>query len=156
VRSSLHLDFLNYHALHRLPSLNLGKVSLGFLIVIHRELDLLKVSFLLLWLLRGLLMVVLNVIKHCEVLASASLSLVDGLRFISAAACSNLAIRCMPLMAGIKGSRGARNASLDDPGACQVALYSIHIDIATMPRGRSLSVDVIGSMSISTHSFFHP
>lgn len=151
----MHLDFLNYHALHRLPSLNLGKVSLGFLIVIHRELDLLKVSFLL-WLLRGLLMVVLNVIKHCEVLASASLSLVDRLRFISAAACSNLPIRCMPLMAGIKGSRGARNASLDDPGACQVALYSIHIDIATVPRGRSLSVDVIGSMSISAHSLFHP
>ena len=102
MRSSLHLDFLNYHTLRRLPSFNLGKVSLGLLVVIHRELDLLKVSFLL-WLLRGLLMVLLNVIKHCEVLASASLSLVGQLRLTSAAARSNLAIIRMPLMAGIKG-----------------------------------------------------
>jgi len=101
MRSSLHLYLLNYHTLRRLSSLNLGEEGLGFLVVIHRELDLFKVSFLLL--LRGLQIVVLNVIKHCEVLASASLSLASRLGLTSAAARSNLAIVRMPLMAGIKG-----------------------------------------------------
>ena len=118
MRSSLHLDLLNDHTLLMLPGINLGKVSLGFLIVVHRELDLFEISFLLLLLLRRLLMVVLDVIKNCEVLASSSLSLVSRLRLASAAARSNLSIVRMPLMVCMKRRRRTRNASLDDPGAC--------------------------------------
>jgi hypothetical protein len=136
------------------PGINLGKVSLGFFIVFHRELDLFEISFLLLLLLRRLLMVVLDVIKNCEVLASSSLSLVSRLRLASAAARSNLSIVRMPLMVCMKRRRRTRNASLDDSGACQVALDSIHIDITTVRWGRSLSVDVIGPVSISAHALF--
>ena len=100
--SSLHLDLLIYHTLRLLSGLNLGKVSLGFLIVVHRELDLFEISFLLLLLLRRLLMVLLDVIKHCEVLPSSSLSLVGRLRLTSAAACSNLSIVRMLLMVCMK------------------------------------------------------
>ena len=156
VRSSLHLDLLNYHTLGRLPSINLGKVSLGFLVVIHRELDLFKISFLLLLLLRRLLMVVLNVIKHCEVLASPFLSLFGWLRFANVAASSNFPIFPLPLMICMKRRRRTRYASLDDPGACHVALDSIHINIATLNWGRRLSVDVIGAVIISAHTLFQP
>ena len=118
MRSSFHLDFLNYHTLRRIPGVNLGKVSLGFLVVLNRELDLFKISLLLMVLLRRLLIVLLDVIKNCEVLASPSLSLISRLRLASAAASSNLCIVRMPLMVGMKRSRRTRNASLDDSGAC--------------------------------------
>lgn len=113
VWSSVHLDLLNNHTLGRLPSFNLGKVSLGYLVVIHREFNLFKISYLQMRLLRWLLMVVLDVIKHCEVLPSSFLSLVGQLWLISAAARSNLAIVWMPLMIGIKRSRRTWDTSSD-------------------------------------------
>ena len=113
VWSSVHLDLLNDHTLGRMPSFNLGKVSLGYLVAIHCEFNLFKISLLQMRLLRWLLMVVLDVIKHCEVLPSSFLSLVGQLWLISAAARSNLAIVWMPLMIGIKRSRRTWDTSSD-------------------------------------------